>query len=169
MAPTDTQLDEIVQRVKVISGKGKRVTDADLYEIAEGIMQLTPNGKTLELQGIAVMTGNHVIPTASVRATVEGVEHVFSSVGNGPVDAAIKAILGIIPTPIHLKEFNIEAISGGTDALGHVTIAIEDEQGRVFDASASSDDIILASVEAVINAINLVCRTRKNDHRPGAG
>jgi 2-isopropylmalate synthase len=109
------------------------------------------------------MTGNHVIPTASVRATVDGVEHAFSSIGNGPVDAAVRAILGIIPAPVHLKEFNIEAISGGTDALGHVTITVEDERGRVFDASASSDDIILASVEAVINAINLVCRTQKND------
>ena len=89
-------------------------------------------------------------------------EHVFSSVGNGPVDAAVKASSG--SSGSHpLKEFNIEAISGGTDALGHVTIAVEDERGRIFDASSSSDDIILASVEAVINAINLVCRMRKND------
>ena len=149
--------------MKAIAGKGKRVTDADLYEIAGSVMQLAPDEKTLELQDVAIMTGNHVIPTASVMATVDGVEHIFSSVGNGPVDAAVRAILGIIPAPVQLKEFNIEAISGGTDAIGHVTIAVEDEQGRVFDASASSDDIILASVEAVINAINLVCRTRKLD------
>jgi 2-isopropylmalate synthase len=165
MEPADEQIDEIVIRVKAIAGKGKRVTDADLYEIAESVMQLAPDEKTLELQDVAIMTGNHVIPTASVRATVDGVEHTFSSIGNGPVDAAVRAILGIIPAPVILKEFNIEAISGGTDALGHVTIAVEDERGRVFDASASSDDIILASVEAVINAINLVCRTRKNDRK----
>jgi len=163
MTPTDAQLDEIILRVKAIAGRGKRVTDADLYEIGESVMQIVSNEKTLELQDIAIMTGNHVIPTASVRATVDGVEHAFSSIGNGPVDAAVRAILGIIPAPVHLKEFNIEAISGGTDALGHVTITVEDERGRVFDASASSDDIILASVEAVINAINLVCRTHKLD------
>ncbi|NMA10060.1 MAG: 2-isopropylmalate synthase, partial [Methanomicrobiales archaeon] len=163
MEPADEQLDEIVLRVKAIAGKGKRVTDADLYEIAESVMQIAPDEKTLELRDVAIMTGNHAIPTASVRATVDGVEHIFSSVGNGPVDAAVRAILGIIPAPVHLKEFSIEAISGGTDALGHVTIAVEDERGRVFDASASSDDIILASVEAVINAINLVCRTHKLD------
>jgi len=165
LEPTDTQLDEIVVRMKGIAGKGKRVTDADLYEIAENVMLIAPDEKTLQLQDVAIMTGNHVIPTASVRATVNGEEHIFSSVGNGPVDAAVRAILGIIPAPVHLKEFNIEAISGGTDALGHVTIAVEDERGRVFDASASSDDIILASVEAVINAINLVCRTRTNDRK----
>jgi 2-isopropylmalate synthase len=163
MEPGDAQLDEIVVRVKEIAGKGKRVTDADLYEIAGSVMQLAPDEKILQLQDVAIMTGNHVLPTASVRALIDGKERIFSSVGNGPVDAAVRAILGIIPAPVHLKEFNIEAISGGTDALGHVTIAVEDEKGRVFDASASSDDIILASVEAVVNAINLVCRTRKND------
>jgi 2-isopropylmalate synthase len=165
MEPTDAQLDEIVVRMKGIAGKGKRVTDADLYEIAGSVMQAVPEERTLELQDVAIMTGNHVIPTASVRATVDGVEHTFSSIGNGPVDAAVRAILGIIPAPVQLKEFNIEAISGGTDALGHVTIAVEDERGRVFDASASSDDIILASVEAVVNAINLVCRTRRLDRK----
>ena len=46
------------------------------------------------------MTGNHAIPTASVRAMVNGKEHVFSAVGNGPVDAALKAILGITPSKL---------------------------------------------------------------------
>jgi 2-isopropylmalate synthase len=104
------------------------------------------------------MTGNHVIPTASVKAQVNGKEQVYSSTGNGPVDAALNAILGLVPTRILLKEFSIEAISGGSDAIGHVTIAVEDEQGRVFDASASGDDIVLASAEAMINAINLLHR-----------
>ncbi|MDN7023978.1 2-isopropylmalate synthase [Methanoculleus sp. FWC-SCC1] len=162
LEPDDAQLDEIVRRVKVIAGKGKRVTDADLYEIAESVMKIRADARTIDLQDIAIMTGNHVLSTASVRATVNGTEHTFSSVGNGPVDAAVKAILGILPAPIHLKEFHIDAISGGTDALGHVTIAVEDARGRVFEASGSSDDIVLASVEAVINAINLVCRIDRN-------
>lgn len=158
LEPEDAQLDEIVHRVKIIASKGKRVTDADLYEIAESVMKIRADAKVIELQDIAIMTGNHLIPTASIRATVSGVEHSFSSIGNGPVDAAVRAILGIIPAPIHLKEFHIDAISGGTDALGHVTIAVEDARGRVFEASGSSDDIVLASVEAMVNAINLVCR-----------
>ena len=101
------------------------------------------------------MTGNHVIPTAraGVRAQVNGTEHVFSSVGNGPVDASFKAIVGIIPAEIQLTEFNIEAISGGSDAMCHVTIAVEDEHGRIYDASGSGDDIVLASVDALVNAI----------------
>jgi 2-isopropylmalate synthase len=117
--------------------------------------------KKVSLDDVAVITGNHVIPTASIRARVNGEEHLFSSVGNGPVDAAMKAILGILPVTVQLKEFRIEAISGGSDAIGHVTIAIEDPSGRIFDASSSGDDIVIASVEAMVRAINLMYRMEK--------
>ena len=157
--PNDTQLDVIVEKVKAIASKGKRVTDADLYEISESVMGIELNHKMFDLQDIAIMTGNHMIPTASVKAMVHGEEHIFSSVGNGPVDAALNAIFGIVPARVQLKEFNIEAISGGSDAMCHVTIAVEDELGRIFDASGSGDDIVLASVEALVNAINLTSRT----------
>jgi len=157
--PNDAQLDIIVEKVKSIASKGKRVTDADLYEIAESVMGIELNHKMFDLQDIAIMTGNHMIPTASVKAMVQGKEHIFSSVGNGPVDAALNAIFGIVPARIQLKEFNIEAIAGGSDAMCHVTIAVEDELGRIFDASGSGDDIVLASVEALVNAINLTSRT----------
>jgi 2-isopropylmalate synthase len=158
--PSEEQLDEIVEKIKFIAGKGKRLTDADLYEIADSVMGAVEN-KKLSLDDVAVITGNHVIPTASIRARVNGEEHLHSSVGNGPVDAAMNAILGILPAPVQLKEFRIEAISGGSDAIGHVTIAIEDPQGRIFDASSSGDDIVIASVEAMVRAINLMYRVKK--------
>jgi 2-isopropylmalate synthase len=158
IGPDDAQLDIIVEKVKAIASKGKRVTDADLYEIAGSVMGTGAGKKVLTLEDIAIMTGNHVIPTASVRAQVDGCEHVFSSVGNGPVDAALKAILGIIPAQIQLTEFHIEAISGGSDAMCHVTIAVADEHGKIYDASGSGDDIVLASVDALVNAINLTSR-----------
>ena len=156
--PSEPQLNAIIEKVKAIANRGKRVTDADLYEIAEGAMGIEFNHKMLDLKDIAIMTGNHVIPTASVKAIVNGKEHLFSAVGNGPVDAALKAIFGVVPAQIQLKEFNIEAIAGGSDAMCHVTIAVEDEHGKVFDASGSGDDIVLASVEALVNAINLINR-----------
>jgi 2-isopropylmalate synthase len=161
IVPDDAQLDEIVERIKFISGKGKRVTDADLYEIAGSVTGTGSGEKIIDLVDIAIMTGNHAIPTASIRAQVNGVECVNSAVGTGPVDAALNAILGLVPTPILLKEFNIEAISGGSDAIGNVTIAVEDEHGQVFDASASGDDVVIASAEAMLNAVNLLHRMRK--------
>jgi 2-isopropylmalate synthase len=161
LEPEEAQLDEIVNRIKDMSGKGRRVTDADLYEIAGTVMGVKSDGKAIDLLEIAVITGNHVIPTASLKAMVNGVEHVASSVGVGPVDAALKAIMGILPTQVVLKEFKIEAISGGSEAIGHVTVALEDEKGHIFDASGTGDDIVIASVEAMVNAINLLHRVRK--------
>ncbi|MDO9324421.1 MAG: alpha-isopropylmalate synthase regulatory domain-containing protein, partial [Methanoregula sp.] len=158
LSPSDPQLDIIVEKVKAIANKGKRVTDADLYEIAQTVMEIELSHKMLDLMDIAIMTGNHMIPTASVKAMVNGKEHIFSAVGNGPVDAALKAIFGIVPARVQLKEFNIEAIAGGSDAMCHVTIAVEDEHGRIYDASGSGDDIVLSSVEALVNAINLTSR-----------
>ncbi|OPX67848.1 MAG: 2-isopropylmalate synthase [Methanoregulaceae archaeon PtaB.Bin056] len=156
--PSDSQLDRIVEKIKFISVKGKRVTDADLYEIAESEMGIGNGGRMIEMEELAVMTGNHLIPTASVKAKIGGKEAVYSATGTGPVDAALKAVLGMLPMKVQLKEFSIEAISGGSDAIGHVTIAVEDEQGRIFDASASGDDIVLASAEAMINALNMLHR-----------
>ncbi len=163
--PSESEIDRIVEKVKFMSVKGKKVTDADLYEIATTIMGIENGGRAIELQDIAIMTGNHVIPTASVKAFVNGNELVCSSTGNGPVDAALKAILGIVPTKVLLKEFNIEAISGGSDAIGHVNITVEDAHGHVFSASGSGDDIVLASTEAMVNAINLLERIRQAEER----
>jgi 2-isopropylmalate synthase len=160
LTPSDSQLDAIVEKVKAIASRGKRVTEADLYEIAESAMGIELNQKMLDLQDIAIMTGNHMIPTASVKAKVSGAERIHSATGNGPVDAALNAILGVTQHPIQLKEFNIEAISGGSDAMCHVTIAVEDEHGKIYDASGSGDDIVLSSVEALVNAINLIYRVR---------
>ncbi len=156
--PTDSQLDTIVEKIKAISGKGKRVTDGDLYEIAGTLLGVENGERYIRLEDLAIMTGNHVIPTASVKAMVGDTFKVSASTGNGPVDAALHALLGIAPTKAQLKEFSIEAISGGSDAIGHVTIAVEDEHGRVFDASASGEDIVIASAEAMVNALNLLHR-----------
>ncbi|NLX50270.1 MAG: 2-isopropylmalate synthase [Methanospirillum sp.] len=159
--PSDAELDRVIEKIKAIANRGKRVTDADLYEIAETVLGLEGVQKRVDVRDIAIMTGTHTIPTASVRAVVDGAERVAACTGNGPVDAAIRAIGKIVPLPVTLKEYGIEAISGGSDAIAHVTIAVEDERGRIFDASSSGDDVVLASAEAMVNAINLLSRADK--------
>lgn len=164
ISPEESQIDEIILRIKQISSRGKKVTEHDLYEIAETVTGMSAGGRYIELVDIGIMSGNHMIPTATVRARVNGVEEICCSTGNGPVDAAIKALIGTVPKPAHLKEFNISAISEGSDAIGHVTVVIEDEKGRIFDASSSGDDIVLASTEAVINALNMVYRNGRDNN-----
>lgn len=159
--PDDTALDEIVKKVKQLSSQGKQVTDNDLYQIADSVMGTIGIDKAIMLSDITIITGNNAIPTASIRAEVCGSAKTFCSTGNGPIDAAMKTIMGIVPDKIVLKKFNIASISGGTDAIGNVTITVQDEHGRIFDASSSGGDVVLASAEALINAINLVHRANQ--------
>lgn len=156
--PDEPQMDDIIARVKQIASKGHKVTEHDLYEIAETVIGSGISSRYIELVDIAIMTGNHMIPTATVRARVGGAEQICCCTGNGPVDAAIKALVGTVPRYAVMKEFNISAISEGSDAIGHVTVVVEDEKGRLFDAAATGDDIVLASAEAMINALNMVYR-----------
>jgi len=157
----ERELDEIVAQVKEVSNRGRKVTENDLYEIADTVISGAGVEKIITLHDIAVINGNHIMATATVRASVNGKEMVCCKIGNGPVDAAMKAVVGIVPEELVLKEFSVSAISGGSDAIGHVSIAVEDAKGRLYDASASSDDIVLASAEAMINALNLVYRLKK--------
>ncbi|MCX9014465.1 MAG: 2-isopropylmalate synthase [Candidatus Methanoperedens sp.] len=160
--PTDEQLNLIIKRVKDIGDKGKRVTDADLYAITESIMGMTSAGvKAIVLKEVSVMTGNIITPTATVKAIVNNQERMGANIGVGPVDAALQAVTGILGDyKFKIQDFRIEAISGGSDALAEVIIAVKDEKGRVVSARATNEDIVMASVEALVAAINQLLATR---------
>ncbi|MDD4127453.1 MAG: 2-isopropylmalate synthase [Methanomicrobium sp.] len=157
--PDEAELELIIAKIKEISGRGRKVTESDLFEIADSITGTHQNTKPIVLDDISIFTGNHAIPTASVKAAINGQNKICSRTGDGPVDAAMKALLGIAPGHVELKSYQVEAISGGSDALGCVTIEVEDEKGRIFDASSSNSDIVIASAEAMVNALNIVYRS----------
>jgi hypothetical protein len=96
------------------------------------------------------------MPTASLVLVVDGKEIAGSSIGDGPVDAAIRTIKEVVKDfgRIELKEYRLEAITGGSDAVAEVTVKIEDEEGNLTTARGVSTDIVMASVEAMIEAAN---------------
>lgn len=150
----DDQLAEIVSRVKELGDKGKRVSDADLQTIAEIVLSVQKEPK-VKLQELTVVAGNTVTPTASVKLQVNGSEKLEAGTGVGPVDAAINAVRRAIcgVADVRLEEFHVDAITGGTSALVEVwvTMAMAD---RKITARGAGADIIMASVEAVLEGIN---------------
>ena len=155
--PSDEQLKEIVQRVKDLGDKGKMVTDADLLALTSAVMgEVISEEKIVDLCDLAVMTGIKVIPTASVRLVLDGQEYSAAETGVGPVDAVLKAIQKLTNNleQIRLKEYRLEAITGGSNAVAEVVIKVEDEKGNIVSARAAREDIVMASVEAMINGIN---------------
>jgi len=155
--PTEEQLKEIVQRVKDLGDKGKMVTDADLIALTSAVMgEIIGEEKIVDLSDLAVITGIKVIPTASVKLVLDGKEYVAAETGVGPVDAVLKAIQKLTHSlaKIRLKEYRLEAITGGSNAVAEVVIKVEDEKGNIVSARAVREDIVMASVEAMINGIN---------------
>lgn len=154
---TESQLEEIVRRVKELGDKGKAVTDTDVLAIARSVIEAPMEEmKAVKLEELVVVTGTGVIPTSSVKLNVLGKEYVSAETGVGPVDASLKAIQRVLQNlaRISLREFRIEAVTGGSDAIAEVIIKVEDEAGNIVSARGAREDIVMASVEAMMNAIN---------------
>ncbi|MCW3997839.1 MAG: 2-isopropylmalate synthase [Candidatus Bathyarchaeota archaeon] len=165
ITPNEKQLREIVKRIKDLGDKGKMVTDADLLAITSAVIgEVIAEEKIVDLCDLAVMTGIKVIPTASVRLVLDGKEYSAAETGVGPVDAVLKAIQKLTQNleKIRLNEYRLEAITGGSNAVAEVIIKVEDEKGNIISARAAREDIVMASVEAMINGINkILIKNRK--------
>jgi 2-isopropylmalate synthase len=164
-SPSEEQLQDILGRIKELGDKGKQITHADLQTIADVVMgELSKGRQAVVLKEVSVMTGNIITPTATVKAIVRGKERVLANIGVGPVDAAVQAVQGLLntDTSIHLSDFRIEAISGGSDALAEVVIGVEDDRGRRVSARSAREDIVMASVEALVSAVNRLMLLEEN-------
>uniref|UniRef100_A0A7J2TJH4 2-isopropylmalate synthase n=1 Tax=Archaeoglobus fulgidus TaxID=2234 RepID=A0A7J2TJH4_ARCFL len=159
---SEEALNKIFEKVKEMGDKGKKVTDRDLFTIAEIVLGETTEEKAIEVDEITVITGNKITPTAVVNARVFGEKKVASAIGVGPVDASLKAVLQLSGGKMQIREFRLDAITGGSDAIAEVYITVEDENGKIFTSRGASQDIVMASFEAVIKAVNfLLTRGKK--------
>ena len=154
IAASDAQLNDIFTRVKELGDKGLRVTDADLQAITETVLGIYKEAK-VKLEELTVVSGNRVTPTASIKLTVDGEQVVEAGIGTGPVDAAIDALKKAIANmqDIELEEYHVDSITGGTDALVEVFVTMRSDK-KVVTAKGARTDIIMASVEAVLEGIN---------------
>lgn len=153
----DEQFNEIFDQVKKLGDKGKCVTDADLKAMAETVLGRVEY-ETVKLEGFSVMTGDNVMPTATVKLNIGGEISTAAKTGVGPVDAAINAIQSLMSetADMELKEYNIEAITGGPDSLAEVFVIMGDKNGNKATGRSAAEDVVLASVEAVLYAINRI-------------
>jgi D-citramalate synthase len=149
----EDQLSEIVNRVKAIGDRGKRVTDADLLTIAEDVRG-ADRDRTVELLDLTAVSGV-TPPTASVRLSVAGEEREQAATGSGPVDAAMNAAEEALSheADASLESYHVDAITGGTDAV--VTVEVEMSRGDdSVTVTASDSDITSASVSAMVDAMD---------------
>ncbi len=170
LAPKEEHLRLIVDKVKDAGDRGQAVTDGDLYNIARAVMGGREiEERLVELEGLEVVTGINRAPSASVKLKVRGRSYQATEAGVGPVDAALNAIQKIVSgiEEIRLKEYRLEALSGGSNATADVTVRVEDTYDNMASGRGMKKDIVVASVEAIVNGINaLLAKTQKTKALP---
>ena len=156
--PSDEEIHYIVEKQKDLADKGKSVTTADLLSIAGEIVHNSKFEEKFKLYDFHIVTGMNIIPTAVVRMKTDGKYFISSEIGVGPVDAALKAIQKIVGEmeSIKIREYKLDSITGGSDALAEVSVKVEDRNGDVVSARKAGEDVVVASVQAMIDAINKV-------------
>jgi 2-isopropylmalate synthase len=144
------QLDIIYEEFLKLADKKKDITDDDVLVLAG---KERSEKQRIKLDYLQVTSGVGVRSVASIGLLIAGEKFEAASSGNGPVDAAIKALKKIINRTMTLQEFTIQAISKGSDDLGKVHMQVE-HAGIVYYGFGANTDIVAASVEAYINPIN---------------
>ena len=144
------KLDQIYEDFLKLADKKKEITDDDVLVLAGADRSMNHH---IKLDYLQVTSGVGVRSVASLGLSIAGEKFEAASSGNGPVDAAIKALKQIIHRQMVLKEFTIQAISKGSDDVGKVHMQVEYD-GHVYYGFGANTDIIAASVEAYIDAIN---------------
>lgn len=146
----EAKLDKVYEKFLQLADQKKEVSDADVLMLAGAD---TAETHAIRLDFLQVTTGKGVKSVASIGLDISGQKFEAAASGNGPVDAAIKALKRIIMKQMTLKEFTIQAISKGSDDVGKVHMQVEYD-GSLYYGFGANTDIVTASVEAYIDCIN---------------
>ena len=144
------KLDKVYEEFLKLADRKKDIHDDDILVLAGADRS---GNHRIKLEYLQVTSGVGVRSVASLGLNIAGEKFEAAASGNGPVDAAIKALKRIIDRHMTLKEFTIQAISKGSDDVGKVHMQVEYDNQMYYGFGANTD-IIAASVEAYIDCIN---------------
>lgn len=150
---TGENLDKAFERFKVLADKKKEVFDEDIEAIVQDEVLRIEMPDKYKLLKLNIQSGTDTPPTAEVEMEVNGAVVKDTGRGDGPVDAAYNTIAGITGTKSRLLKYSVNAITGGTDAQGEVSVRVQEGEHIVL-GQGSHTDIIIASAKAYINALN---------------
>ena len=148
---SDEDLNRAFERFKHVADQKKEVFDEDLEAIVSDEMQQIR--EVYVLKDLRAESGTGLTPTATVAMEVNGSAVQQTGTGDGPVDAVYRTIAHMTGTKSKLDAYLVKGITGGTDALGEVTVKVE-EEGKKVAGHGADTDIIVASAKAYVNALN---------------
>ncbi len=131
----------------------KRVGAKELEAIVASVALQVP--ATYQMVCYVVNNGNIISSTAQVTLEKEGKQTTGVCIGDGPIDAAFRAIEQIIGHHYELDDFQIQAVTEGKEAMGSALVKLRSD-GKLYSGNGISTDIIGASIRAYINAVNKI-------------
>ena len=131
----------------------KTVTPKELDAIVASVAMQVP--ATYTLDNYVINSGNIISASAQITLQRDGKAVQGVCIGDGPIDAAFRAIDQIIGHHYELDDFQIQAVTEGKEAVGQALVKLR-AGGRVYSGSGISTDILGASLRAYLNAVNKI-------------
>ncbi len=148
---SDEMILELFNQFKILADKKKKISDKDILALVEQKQLAIP--EVYVLDRFVISTGNTISTAATIRLRKNG--HLIEgvSIGDGPISAGFKAIGELVDCQLTLIDYGVEAVTDGTDAQGEAHVKISDGD-HVYHGRGLSTDIIAASLEAYVDAVN---------------
>ena len=153
----DNQLNDVFVRFKSLADRKKEVYEEDLEALMRD--QSAGDGERIRVKFLRVVCGTEAPQTADLILTYDGVDHQVSATGDGPVDAAFKAVKMVVQHEARLQLYQVHAVTEGTDAQATVTVRME-ENGLLVTGESADTDTVLASAKAYVAALNRLMMRR---------
>ena len=157
---SEAQLEQIHQRFKLVADKKREVLDEDLIAIVHDEIHAIPS--RFRLQYLRAVSETGAVPKATVRLLAGEEPRERTAEGDGPVDAAYKALAAASGMDVTLADYRIKAATGGTEAMGEVTVQLRSGETSVLGRGASTD-VIEASAKAYVDGLNKLVALTASD------
>ncbi|MBI3677747.1 MAG: 2-isopropylmalate synthase [Proteobacteria bacterium] len=148
---SDEALQEAFKRFKDLADKKKHVFDEDIVALVDD--EIVRGADVVVIKALKVETGVGIEPSAEMTLVVENEERSIKTTGDGPVDAIFKAIRELYPHTASLQQFQVQAVTEGTDAQATVSVRLE-ENGRTVTGRGADTDTLVAAAHAYVTALN---------------
>jgi 2-isopropylmalate synthase len=159
----EAELNRVFEEFKALADRKKELFDGDIEALVLRAGGAASGPWTLESLQVAAHSGAQA--RAQVRlAHTDGRKVEREGVGDGPVDAAYKAIVNATGTPVTVRKFEVHAVTIGEDAQGEAILYVE-HNGRSYRGSSVSTNIIEAASRALLEVINRIELSRHSGAR----
>ena len=148
---TREELDAAFEKFKALAGKKKVILDYDLEALVGSHTE--ERVARYSLVNFVINSGNAISSTAVVKLSDGESEIERVALGDGPVDAAFKAVNDIVGMELTLESYRLSSVTGGEDALGEAVVHLRGARRSVVGRGLSTD-VIEASIRAYVSGVN---------------